>query len=78
MQMPLNPFDAHFLSFAEQVLPECARRGIAALGMKPFSGHGEPITNGEITAEEALRYAMSLPVATTITGMDKLEVLRKT
>ena len=32
VQMPLNPFDAHFLSFAEQVLPECARRGIAALG----------------------------------------------
>ena len=37
------------------------KRGIAALGMKPLSGHGEAITNGEITAEEALRYAMSLP-----------------
>ena len=45
--------------------------------MKPLSGHGEPITNGEFTAEEALRYAMSLPVATTITGMDKLGVLRQ-
>jgi aryl-alcohol dehydrogenase-like predicted oxidoreductase len=77
VQMPLNPFDAHFLSFAEMILPECARRGIAALGMKPLSGHGEPITNGELTVEEALRYAMSLPVATTITGIDKLEVLRQ-
>src|ERR1700761_5546423 len=77
VQMPLNPFDAHFLSFAEQVLPECSRRGIAALGMKPLSGHGEPITNGELSAEEALRYAMSLPVATTITGIDKLEILRQ-
>jgi predicted aldo/keto reductase-like oxidoreductase len=77
VQMPLNAFDAHFLSFAEQVLPELNRRGIAALGMKPLSGHGEPITQGELTAEEALRYAMSLPVATTITGIDKLEVLRQ-
>jgi len=77
VQMPLNPFDAHFLSFAEMILPECGRRGMAALGMKPLSGHGEPITNGELTVEEALRYAMSLPVATTITGIDKLEVLRQ-
>ena len=30
-----------------------------------------------LTAEEALRYAMSLPVTTTITGMEKLEVLRQ-
>ena len=30
-----------------------------------------------ITAEEALRYAMSLPVTATITGMDKPEVLRQ-
>ena len=77
VQMPLNAFDAHFLSFAEQVLPELQRRGIAVLGMKPLSGHGEPIVQGELSAEEALRYAMSLPVATTITGMDKLEVLRQ-
>jgi predicted aldo/keto reductase-like oxidoreductase len=77
VQMPLNAFDAHFQSFAEHVLPELNRRGIAALGMKPLSGHGEPIVQGELSAEEALRYAMSLPVATTITGIDKLDVLRQ-
>ena len=77
VQMPLNAFDANFHSFQEQVLPELNRRGMAPLGMKPLSGHGEPIEQGEVTAEEALRYAMSLPVATTITGMDKLEVLRQ-
>jgi uncharacterized protein len=77
VQMPLNPFDAHFLSFADRVLPELQRRGMAALGMKPLSGHGEPIIQGELTVAEALCYAMSLPVATTITGIDKLEVLRQ-
>jgi aryl-alcohol dehydrogenase-like predicted oxidoreductase len=77
VQMPLNPFDANFRSFEQQVLPELNRRGIAALGMKPLNGHGEAIKKGVITVEEALRYAMSLPVATTITGMDNLNVLHQ-
>jgi uncharacterized protein len=75
VQMPLNPFDGTFRSFEKAVLPELQRRGIAALGMKPFSGHGEPIQKGILTPDELLGYAMSLPVATTITGIEKLEVL---
>ena len=77
VQMPLNAFDGQFHSFERQVLPELNRRGIAALGMKPMQGHGDAITKGAIAAEQALRYAMSLPVATTITGMEKPEVLRQ-
>jgi len=77
VQMPLNAFDATFRSFQTQVLPELNKRGIAALGMKPLSGHGEPIQNGAISADEALRYAMSLPVTVTITGMDKPDILRQ-
>jgi predicted aldo/keto reductase-like oxidoreductase len=77
VQMPLNAFDATFRSFEQQVLPELTKRGIAALGMKPLNGHGDAIKKGAITAEEALRYAMSLPVATTITGMDSLDVLHQ-
>ena len=82
VQMPLNPFDASFHSFANLVLPELNKRNIAALGMKPFTGKGEPLKKGLLglgilTPEEALRYAMSLPVTTTITGMDTLEVLHQ-
>jgi uncharacterized protein len=78
VQMPLNAFDAGFTrSFERQVLPELNRRGIAVLGMKPLNGHGEPIKAGALTAEEALRYAMSLPVTTTITGIDSLDVLHQ-
>jgi aryl-alcohol dehydrogenase-like predicted oxidoreductase len=77
VQMPLNAFDAHFHSFEQQVLPELNRRGIAALGMKPICGHGEPVQKGVLTGEEALRYAMSLPVTTTITGIDKPEALQQ-
>jgi uncharacterized protein len=78
VQMPLNAFDYSFTrSFERQVLPELNRRGIAALGMKPLNGHGEPIKAGALSPDEALRYAMSLPVATTITGIDSLEVLHQ-
>jgi aryl-alcohol dehydrogenase-like predicted oxidoreductase len=77
VQMPLNAFDGQFHSFEHEVLPELNRRGIAALGMKPLNGGGTPIKQGALTAEEALRYAMSLPVTTTITGIDKPDVLRQ-
>src|SRR5438874_3052213 len=77
VQMPLNPFDATYRSFAADVLPEVNKRGMAALGMKSLGGNGQPVTQGVVTAEEALRYAMSLPVATTISGIDSLAVLRQ-
>ena len=78
VQMPLNAFDATFHSFQKLVVPELTKRGIAVLGMKPLSGHGEPIQKGAVGAEEALRYAMSIPgVTCTITGMEKPEILRQ-
>jgi predicted aldo/keto reductase-like oxidoreductase len=83
VQMPLNPFDYSFHSFEKMVLPELQRRNIAALGMKPFTGKGDPVktgllSKGVLTPEEALRYAMSLPgVTTTITGMEKPEILQQ-
>jgi len=77
VQMPLNCFDASFRSFETQVLPEANRRGLAVLGMKSLGGSGEMVRHGGISAEEGLRYAMSLPVATTISGMDSMEVLEQ-
>jgi aryl-alcohol dehydrogenase-like predicted oxidoreductase len=77
VQMPLNPFDANFYSFEKHVLPEVNRRGMAALGMKSMGGTGWGIKAGVVQAEEMLRYAISLPVATTICGMDSLDVLHQ-
>ncbi len=76
-QMPLNCCDATFRSFETHVLPEAARRGIAALGMKSLGGSGELVTHGAVTPEQGLRYAMSLPVATTISGVDSIQVLNQ-
>ena len=77
VQMPLNPFDANFQSFEQKVLPVLNRKGIAPLGMKPIGGHGEPVQKGVFTAEELLRYAMSLPVATTISGVSEVGILEQ-
>ncbi|HEX4950003.1 MAG TPA: aldo/keto reductase [Blastocatellia bacterium] len=68
-QLPLNALDGTFRSFEQAVLPELQRQGIAALGMKTMGGSGRMIKENVLTVEEALRYAMSLPVATTISGM---------
>jgi predicted aldo/keto reductase-like oxidoreductase len=75
VQMPLNAFDASYRSFQKHVLPEVNKRGMAGLGMKSLGGNGQPITRGVVTVPEALRYAMTLPVASTISGIDSLAVL---
>jgi aryl-alcohol dehydrogenase-like predicted oxidoreductase len=77
VQMPLNPLDATFRSFEKIVLPELNRRGIAALGMKSLGGTATAIKTGLVKAEEMLRYAMSLPVATTISGIDSFAILHQ-
>ena len=77
VQMPLNPFDSHFRSFEQMVLPRLNQHGIAPLAMKPIGGHGEPVQKGVFTAKELLSYSMSLPVATTISGVADLEILEQ-
>src|SRR6266849_10759613 len=62
----------------------CLERGKTARIVAPFTnrpprsvaeslgGSGEMVRHGTITAHEGLRYAMSLPVATTISGIDTI------
>ncbi len=76
-QFPLNVFDATFRSFEQRVLPEVIRLGIAPLGMKSMCGEGIPVKKRAVTPTEALRYAMSLPVASTVSGIDSLKILRQ-
>ncbi len=75
VQMPLNPFDATFRSFQTEVLPVLNERGIAVIGMKSLGGSADMIKKNAVTVKEALAYAMSLPVTTTVSGMPSLEHL---
>ena len=76
-QLPLNCFDGSFRSFERDVLPELLRHSIAPIGMKSFCGDGRPLRKKAVSPEEALRYAMSLPVSTTVSGIDSLQRLRQ-
>ena len=48
----------------------------AETNLSPTS-QATPIKAGVVTVQEARRYAMSLPVATTVSGIDSLQVLRQ-
>jgi uncharacterized protein len=76
LQMPLNVMDAHYHSFERMVLPVAVRKQMGVLGMKPM---GDPfiLDSKTVSARECLRYAMSLPVSVTITGIDSMVVLQQ-
>lgn len=76
-QMPLNVFDGTYRSFEREVLPVLIQRGIAPIGMKSLSGNAEPITQGLVTPGEALRYVLSLPIASLVSGIDSRRVLKQ-
>ncbi len=76
-QLPLNVFDGTYRSFEHEVLPVLTQRGIAPLAMKTLSGNGAPIKHGIVSVEEALRYVLSLPVASLVSGIDSPQVLRQ-
>jgi predicted aldo/keto reductase-like oxidoreductase len=77
VQMPINVLDAHYRSFERDVIPVALQDGTAILGMKPM-GAGLILESGAASADECLRYAMSVPgVTVTITGCDSQGVLEQ-
>ena len=76
VQMPLNVMDAHFRSFAQQVLPVLVQHDIGVLGMKSM-GSGLILHSKTVTPIECLHYAMNLPTSVVINGCDSLERLNQ-
>jgi uncharacterized protein len=76
VQMPINVMDAHFRSFASEVMPVAREQGTAVLAMKTF---GDPFILDSKTIEpvEALHYSLTQPVSVVITGIDSMPVLEQ-
>jgi aryl-alcohol dehydrogenase-like predicted oxidoreductase len=74
VQMPLNVMDAHYRSFAKEVLPELVRRKTGVLGMKSMA-NGILLKSKTVTPIECLYYALNLPTSVVIMGIDSLEIL---
>jgi uncharacterized protein len=77
VQMPLSAFDGHEGGFQKLVLPEALKQGLAPLAMKTLAGNAKPIKDGLVTSEEALRYALSLPITAAVSGMNTMEYFEK-
>lgn len=73
LQMPVNLLDAHYRSFASEILPIAEARHIAVIGMKGLAAGR--IMGAGVSVHEALSYALSQPIASLICGMESLEVL---
>ncbi len=74
VQMPLNLMDAHYRSFARDVVPELVRQNIGILGMKSMA-NGILLKSNTASPIECLHYALNLPTSVVITGIDSMEIL---
>jgi predicted aldo/keto reductase-like oxidoreductase len=77
VQMPLSAMDAHEDGFQKMVLPELLKQGIAPIAMKALGGGGQPVNKGLMKAEEGIRYALSLPIVTMVSGIGNMDHLQQ-
>jgi uncharacterized protein len=76
-QMPINVMDAHYRSFQNQVVPVCLEKKVGIIGMKGYGGGNGILAGAGLTAAEAYRYSLSLPVATQVVGLTTLDQLKQ-
>ena len=78
LQMPVSVLDANFNSFQKEIMPIAQEQGIGVIGMKSLAaGHIFDDPAIDITAEEAIRYALSQPIASLCTGIDSMAILEQ-
>jgi aryl-alcohol dehydrogenase-like predicted oxidoreductase len=78
LQMPVSVLDANFNSFKTEIMPIAQDQGIGVIGMKSLAaGHIFDDPTIDITAEEAIRYALSQPIASLCTGIDSVAILEQ-
>ena len=81
-QMPINIMDAHFRSFQKEVVPVCLNKNVGVIGMKSLGGSangadGRIPTETKITAEQCIRYALSLPISSLCVGIRSMKDLQQ-
>jgi aryl-alcohol dehydrogenase-like predicted oxidoreductase len=76
VQLPLNLMDAHYRSFAKEVVPVLTKRKIGVLGMKSMA-NGILLKSNTVTPTECLHYALNLPTSVVITGIDSMQILNQ-
>jgi predicted aldo/keto reductase-like oxidoreductase len=75
-QMPINVMDFYYRSFQHEIVPLCLARDIGIIGMKSLGGGapvGKIVKDTNITPEECVRFALSLPISVLVRGWMKVE-----
>ena len=75
--MPLNVFDAHHASFEREILADLPGAGHRGARHEEFCRWASLRERRVDHSQEALRYTMSLPVATVVSGTDSLAILEQ-
>jgi predicted aldo/keto reductase-like oxidoreductase len=80
-QMPINACDWYYRSFIKEMLPECEKRGVAAIGMKSLGGGANGlarfIDQQVCGVQEARRFALSQKISSLVIGIDSMKVLKQ-
>jgi uncharacterized protein len=78
-QMPVNVMDAHYRSFQNQVIPVCLEKKVGVIGMKGYGGSSPEgiMAKSGLTAAEAYRYSLSMPVSTQVVGLTSIDQLKQ-
>lgn len=82
VQMPINACDYFYRSFVHHVVPKANQKGAGVIGMKSLGGGrsdpGAFFMVGEVcSVEEARRFALSMPIASLVVGIDSMDVLKQ-
>ena len=82
VQMPVNVCDHFYRSFVATICPLAEKHGAGVIGMKTLGGGtleagGKFISGKVCTPDEAIRFALSQPIASAVTGIDSMDVLKQ-
>ena len=79
-QMPINVMDAHYRSFQNEVVPVCLAKQVGVIGMKSLGGgspRGRIPMQGGVSAQDCIRFALTVPVSTLVVGIQSMEDLKQ-
>lgn len=79
-QMPINVMDAHYRSFQNEVVPVCLAKQVGVIGMKSLGGgspRGRIPTQGSVSAQDCIRFALTQPVSSLVVGIESMEDLKQ-
>jgi uncharacterized protein len=79
-QMPINVMDAVYRSFQNEVVPVCLQKNIGVIGMKGLGGgypKGRFQDHTSLSIEDCYKFALSVPVATQVVGINSMDHLKQ-